>query len=74
MAVQVNIEQFREYLCLLWLEETGQQMDRTEGAVAALIYRGTRRLRELLGALQNAGKRNARPENQQSRRQSNPTE
>jgi len=37
------------------LEETGRQMDRTKGAVAALIYRGTRRLRELLGDLQRAG-------------------
>ncbi|MEQ8788011.1 MAG: sigma-70 family RNA polymerase sigma factor [Pirellulaceae bacterium] len=36
------------------LEETGLQMDRTKGAVAALIYRGTRRLRELLGDLQKS--------------------
>ena len=30
------------------LEDVGQQMDRNKGAVAALIYRGTTRLREIL--------------------------
>lgn len=30
------------------LEEVGKKMDRNKGAVAALIYRGTTRLRELL--------------------------
>lgn len=34
------------------LEETGKRMDRTKGAVAALIFRGTRRLRELLSSKQ----------------------
>ncbi len=31
------------------LAEVGRRMNRDKGAVAALIYRGTRRLRELLG-------------------------
>lgn len=39
----------------LSLEETGRQMDRSKGAVAALIFRGTRRLRELLGSKQHEG-------------------
>ena len=30
------------------LDEIGKQLDRNKGAVAALIYRGTTRLRELL--------------------------
>ena len=37
------------------LEETGRAMDRTKGAAAALIYRGTRRLRELMGKARAIG-------------------
>lgn len=37
------------------LTDVGQRMNRAEGAVAALIFRGMRRLRELLGDPRGAG-------------------
>lgn len=37
------------------LQEVAQQMKRTKGAIAALIFRGTTRMRELLSTVRSNG-------------------